>query len=103
MSKIEEASKKKDEQANMFILQTREALEQKMETHTEKREAYLSDLRAKLKDHVCILQSSSFCLYIDFGLWNAGLSDDHFCCTEEIVLTWHLILRDEILGLIPSS
>ena len=54
MSKIEEASKKKDEQANNFILQTREALEQKMETHIEKREAYINDLKSKLKDHVCI-------------------------------------------------
>nr|CAD7201329.1 unnamed protein product [Timema douglasi] len=52
MSKIEEASKKKDDQAHQFISQTREALEQKMETHEEKREAYISDLKAKLKDHL---------------------------------------------------
>jgi hypothetical protein len=62
LSKIEEASKKKDEQENIFVTQTREALDQKMESHIEKREAYLSDLKAKLKDHVCISQSSSFCL-----------------------------------------
>ncbi|XP_071449071.1 stathmin isoform X3 [Hetaerina americana] len=52
LSRIEEASKKKDEQTNAFISQTRDALEQKMETHTGKREAYLSDLKAKLKDHL---------------------------------------------------
>jgi hypothetical protein len=94
MSKIEEASKKKDEQANLFILQTREALEQKMETHTEKREAYLSDLKAKLKDHVCISQFSSFCLCMVFEWLNVGLSDlgnGELCFTEEIVFTWHLI------------
>lgn len=54
LSKIEEASKKKDEQNNVFISQTKEALDQKMENHIEKREAYISDLKNKLKDHVCI-------------------------------------------------
>ena len=53
LSKIEEASKKKDEQNNVFITQTKEALDQKMENHIEKREAYISDLKTKLKDHVC--------------------------------------------------
>lgn len=52
MSKIEEASKKKDEQTSAFIVQTKEALDQKMDTHVEKREAYINDLKAKLKDHV---------------------------------------------------
>lgn len=73
LSKIEEASKKKDEQENIFVTQTREALDQKMESHIEKREAYLGDLKAKLKDHVCISQSSSFCLWIGFKLWNVWL------------------------------
>lgn len=49
MSKIEEASRKKDEQTNLFISQTKEALEKKIENHTEKREAYISDLKTKLK------------------------------------------------------
>ena len=52
LSKIEEASKNKDEQMSEFIAQTKEALEQKMESHIEKREAYLTDVKAKLKDHV---------------------------------------------------
>ncbi|XP_019867933.1 myosin-9 isoform X4 [Aethina tumida] len=52
MSKIEEASRKKDEQTNLFISQTKEALEKKIENHTEKREAYISDLKTKLKDHI---------------------------------------------------
>lgn len=50
--KIEEASRKKDEQTNQFIAATRDALEQKMETHLGKREAYITDLKTKLKDHI---------------------------------------------------
>lgn len=52
MQKIEEASRKKDEQTSQFISATREALEQKMETHLGKREAYITDLKTKLKDHI---------------------------------------------------
>lgn len=52
MAKIEEASRKKDEQTTMFISSTKEALDAKMETHVEKREAYISDLRSKVKDHL---------------------------------------------------
>lgn len=49
LQRIEEASRKKDEQTNQFITATRDALEQKMETVTEKREAYITDLKTKLK------------------------------------------------------
>lgn len=49
MQKIEDASRKKDEQTNQFILATREALEQKMEQHGSNREAYITDLKTKLK------------------------------------------------------
>lgn len=52
MAKIEEASRKKDEQTNNFITTTKEALDAKMEIHVGKREAYISDLRAKVKDHL---------------------------------------------------
>lgn len=52
MSKIEEASRKKDEQTSQFITATREALEQKMGLHEEKRELYITDLKSKLK--VCV-------------------------------------------------
>lgn len=52
MVKIEEASRKKDEQTNQFIASTREALEQKMENTTGKREAYITGLKTKLKDHI---------------------------------------------------
>jgi stathmin len=52
MQKIEDASRKKDEQTSQFISATRDALEQKMENHTEKREAYITDLKTKLKDHI---------------------------------------------------
>lgn len=49
MAKIEEASRKKDELNNEFIVQTKEALSAKME-HTEgKREAIITDLKEKLK------------------------------------------------------
>ncbi|CAG9826039.1 unnamed protein product [Diabrotica balteata] len=50
--KIEEASRKKNEKTCQFISATRDALEQKMGTHVEKREAYITDLRSKLKDHI---------------------------------------------------
>ncbi|XP_018324587.1 stathmin-1-A isoform X6 [Agrilus planipennis] len=50
--KIEEASRKKDEQTNQFISATREALEQKMENHIGKREAFITDLKTKMKDHI---------------------------------------------------
>lgn len=49
MSKIEEASRKKDEQTTQFITATKEALDQKMGLHEEKREAYITDLKTKLK------------------------------------------------------
>lgn len=49
MLKIEEASKKKDEQTSQFITQTKEMLDQKMEIHEEKREAYITDLKSKMK------------------------------------------------------
>lgn len=52
LSKIEEASRKKEEQNAVFINQTKEALDQKMETHTEKREQYISEIKTKLKDHL---------------------------------------------------
>lgn len=52
MQRIEDASKKKDEQTHQFITATKEALDQKMEVHVEKREAYIADLRTKIKDHI---------------------------------------------------
>lgn len=58
LSKIEEASKKKDEQTSVFINQTKEALDQKMELHTEKRDAYISDIKTKLKEHVSLFGGS---------------------------------------------
>lgn len=52
MHKIEEASRKKDEQTSQFIAQTKEALDQKMVEHEGKREAYITDLKTKMKDHI---------------------------------------------------
>lgn len=52
MAKIEEASRKKEEQTNAFIATTKEALDAKMDHHVGKREAYIGDLRAKVKDHL---------------------------------------------------
>lgn len=49
--KIEEASRKKDEINNEFIITTKEALDSKMRQHVEKREATISDLKEKLKTH----------------------------------------------------
>ncbi|XP_017857259.1 PREDICTED: zinc finger protein DZIP1L isoform X1 [Drosophila arizonae] len=51
LAKVEEATRKKDEITNEFITQTKEQLETKMETHVEKREAIISDMKEKLKIH----------------------------------------------------
>ncbi|XP_017854456.2 trichohyalin isoform X1 [Drosophila busckii] len=51
LAKVEEATRKKDEITNEFITQTKEQLESKMETHVEKREAIISDMKEKLKIH----------------------------------------------------
>ncbi|CAG9854529.1 unnamed protein product [Phyllotreta striolata] len=50
--KIEEVGRKKNELTSEFITATRNALEQKMGIHEEKREAYITDLKTKLKDHI---------------------------------------------------
>ncbi|KAJ6646448.1 Stathmin-2 [Pseudolycoriella hygida] len=50
-NKIEEIARKKDELNNDFIIQTKEALDAKMEHHVEKRDALMTDLKKKLKDH----------------------------------------------------
>lgn len=52
MAKIEEASRIRSEQTNNFIVATKEALDAKMDSHEEKREAYINELRARLKDHL---------------------------------------------------
>lgn len=49
MAKIEEASRKKDELNNEFMIHTKEALLTKMEHSEEKREAIITDLKEKLK------------------------------------------------------
>ncbi|CAO1385315.1 unnamed protein product [Diamesa serratosioi] len=51
MAKIEEATRKKDELNNEFIIHTKEALLTKMEHSEEKREAIITDLKEKLKIH----------------------------------------------------
>ncbi|GAB0093448.1 Stathmin [Sergentomyia squamirostris] len=51
MAKIEEASRKKDELNNEFMVHTKEVLEAKMEHYEEKREAIINDKKEKLKVH----------------------------------------------------
>ncbi|OAD54024.1 Stathmin-3 [Eufriesea mexicana] len=51
LSKIEEASRKKDELSAAFIAATRESLDAKMNNTEEKREAHIAELRNKLKEH----------------------------------------------------
>lgn len=52
LSKIEETSRKKDELSAAFIAATRESLDAKMNNTEEKREAYIAELKSKLKEHV---------------------------------------------------
>lgn len=49
MSKIEEATRKKDELNAEFMNQAKEALEVKMGNYEENREAIMMDLKEKLK------------------------------------------------------
>lgn len=49
LMKIEEASRKREEQTTAFISTTREALEQKMDAYQGNREAHLTDLKSKMK------------------------------------------------------
>ena len=49
ISRIEEASRKKDELNAEFMSQAKENLEAKMEHYEEKREALMSDMKEKLK------------------------------------------------------
>ncbi|XP_066261139.1 uncharacterized protein PF3D7_1120000 isoform X1 [Euwallacea similis] len=67
LQKIEEASRKKDEQTNQFIFTTRDALEQKMGNVTEKREAYITDLKTKLKDHIENVEKTRHALELQTG------------------------------------
>jgi len=52
MEKIELATKKREEQSIAFMAQTKEALDQRIQSSEERREAYLGTLKAKLKEHV---------------------------------------------------
>ncbi|KAL7306408.1 hypothetical protein TKK_0001826 [Trichogramma kaykai] len=52
LSKIEEVSRKKDELNETFVNATRESLNLKMKDNEEKREAYINDLKNKLKEHL---------------------------------------------------
>ncbi|XP_070508275.1 stathmin-1-A isoform X2 [Chironomus tepperi] len=51
MAKIEEASRKKDELNNEFMVQAKETLINKMEHSEEKREAIITEMKEKLKNH----------------------------------------------------
>lgn len=52
LSKIEEVARKKDELNETFVKATRESLDMKMNNSEEKREAYITDIRSKLKEHL---------------------------------------------------
>lgn len=51
-NKVEETLRKKEEEHQALIMQKKEALDQKIQNHSEKREAYLNDIKSKLKDHI---------------------------------------------------
>lgn len=66
LSKIEEASRKKDELSAAFITATRESLDAKMNNTEEKREAHIAELKNKLKEHVSGDQRISSDRYLPF-------------------------------------
>lgn len=50
--KLELTLKKKDEEELKKTKEQKEKLDKKLELHNEKREAYLNEIKSKLKDHV---------------------------------------------------
>lgn len=52
ISKIEEAAKKREILSEEYIEATRKSLDAKMNNTVEKREAYLADIKTRLKEHV---------------------------------------------------
>lgn len=50
--KLELSLKKKGEEEMEKTKQQKEKLDKKLEIHNEKREAYLNEIKSKLKDHV---------------------------------------------------
>lgn len=77
MAKIEEASRIRSEQTNNFIVATKEALDAKMETHEEKREAYINELRSRLKDHLEGVEKTRLISVFIFGNVYPHFSDDN--------------------------
>lgn len=66
MQKIEDASRIRSEQTNSFIVNTKEALDAKMDSHEEKREAYINELRARLKDHLEGVEKTRYFLILSY-------------------------------------
>ncbi|XP_068200339.1 uncharacterized protein stai isoform X2 [Palaemon carinicauda] len=52
MSRLEDASRKREEANKQFIATTQAALEDKLDTSSNNRKAYLNGLRAKITDHL---------------------------------------------------
>ncbi|XP_076062251.1 stathmin [Oratosquilla oratoria] len=52
LSKLEDASRKREEKTTAFIASTQLALEGKLDTSSSNREAYLNGLKAKITDHL---------------------------------------------------
>lgn len=63
LTRLEEASRKREETNAAFIAATQTALEDKLDTTSSNREAYLNGLRAKISDHVSFEQDCSLLLY----------------------------------------
>jgi adenylosuccinate synthase len=56
LRKVDEAAKRREEDAANFVNVTKENLEKKIEAHVEKRENYISDLKTKMSSHTSHLQ-----------------------------------------------
>lgn len=66
LTRLEEASRKREETNAAFIAATQTALEDKLDTTSSNREAYLNGLRAKISDHVSFEQDCFFCCFISY-------------------------------------
>ncbi|XP_011505712.1 PREDICTED: uncharacterized protein LOC105368400 [Ceratosolen solmsi marchali] len=62
LSKLEEVARKREQLNINFVNATRESLDTKMNNSEEKRDAYIADLRNKLKEHLESVERTRMCL-----------------------------------------
>lgn len=80
LTRLEEASRKREETNAAFIAATQTALEDKLDTTSSNREAYLNGLRAKISDHVSFEQDCFFFFVALFRIFICEFGAYMVCC-----------------------